>query len=401
MPGFSVASRLHQYAPQLAEKILPLFIIALHFSPAVTLVLLISILLCWLAYKPIQAVNAIKHYSFIRYSTLLFLVLAISMLYSEAPLPQATATLIKYSELLFPLLFIPFINQPKTQILCQKALLIALFTGLFFAYLNYVNLHYGHWLPDSITKHLIKSRITHSIFMAFLAFYCLHRCYQFKPYRFCWVIAFSLIVFDLFILCDGRTGQLIFILLCALFFLQVYQPRTAVTAIVSITVLYGLFLFYSVHADRIFEGVHESMQFLENTPGTTETSMGLRLHFWQDSLTIIQHYPIFGTGVGGLAFAAQNLLPDSVLQANAHNEYIMLFAQTGIVGFLVFLAFLNAIRMQLILLPKPQSWLLQGLLVSFLTSCLFNSSLLDHTEGHWFMTLITLYAFPFKQEQHA
>ncbi|MFI3219327.1 MAG: hypothetical protein QX189_09425, partial [Methylococcales bacterium] len=41
-------------------------------------------------------------------------------------------------------------------------------------------------------------------------------------------------------------------------------------------------------------------------------------------------------------------------------------------------------------LPNREKWLAQGLLATLIITSLFNSPLLDHTEGHWFTTLIAL-----------
>jgi hypothetical protein len=41
-------------------------------------------------------------------------------------------------------------------------------------------------------------------------------------------------------------------------------------------------------------------------------------------------------------------------------------------------------------LPDKEKWLAQGVLLSLIVTSLFNSPFLDHTEGHWFASLIAL-----------
>jgi O-antigen ligase len=235
--------------------------------------------------------------------------------------------------------------------------------------------------------------------MAFLGFFCLHRLYENGQHRALWTIVLILVGLNLFLATDGRTGQLTFLLLAVLFFLQAFRFRTALILGIATLTAFVVFLFFSPHAGRFFEGINESINFYHNDPNVDETSMGLRLGWWRDTLTIIWQSPWLGEGVGGLPYRVQQVFPGRSALVNPHNEYLLMTSQLGISGLLLFVAFLASILRRSTSLPQTQRWLLQGIWLNLLISCVFNSSIFDHTEGHWFMTLIALYSAPLLTSQ--
>jgi O-antigen ligase len=62
-----------------------------------------------------------------------------------------------------------------------------------------------------------------------------------------------------------------------------------------------------------------------------------RLSVWQDSLGIVRDYPVLGTGLGTFesAFLRYQTTMPRLLFDHAHNDYVELITDTGIVGFLL------------------------------------------------------------------
>ncbi|MCQ8104977.1 O-antigen ligase family protein [Methylomonas sp. SURF-2] len=390
MPLFSHPKQLQTQALSIGEKTLPVLIVAIHFSTALTLVVSILIFLLWLTagcYKNAAAI--VKHNQATFFALLLFSALILSASYSSAPFPKALAMISKYRILLLLLILPAFLSTQQRQKLCEKFLLAALISSLAFSLLGYFDLLSPEWVDR-----FLKSRITHSLFMAFLGFFSMHRLYRNDASRLLWATVLLLVGFDLFVATDGRTGQLTFLLLTALFFLQVFSFRTALLLGMATVALFCVFMFFSPYSARFFEGIEESINFYQRDPSVEHTSMGLRLGFWRDTLTIIGQSPWLGEGAGGIPYKFQQLFPGHPILINPHNEYLLMAAQLGIPGLLLFLAFLAAVLRSTAGLPQAQRWLPQGVWLSLLTSCLFNSSLMDHTEGHWFMFLLALYLTP-------
>lgn len=95
----------------------------------------------------------------------------------------------------------------------------------------------------------------------------------------------------------------------------------------------GLFV-ATIAAYSIWIGVDP---VIEKFADTTET-LPLRTNIWQDSISIIKDFPLFGTGLGTypLSFSLykETVSWPTVVQ-HAHNDYLELFSETGIIGFVL------------------------------------------------------------------
>jgi O-antigen ligase len=126
-------------------------------------------------------------------------------------------------------------------------------------------------------------------------------------------------------------------------------------------------------------------EFAKWRPGEVNTtSTGSRLDFYRNSVTIVREHPFFGVGTGGFPRAYADIVKsDEPLKSrNPHNEYLHITLQVGVVGlaFLLYLFFAqwrNAPRLATAL----ECRLARGLVLTMAIGCLFNSLLLDHTEG--------------------
>lgn len=73
----------------------------------------------------------------------------------------------------------------------------------------------------------------------------------------------------------------------------------------------------------------------------TEAGLAGRVAVWKDTLQIIKHFPTVGTGLGSYAlsftlFKNQASLP--LTYSHAHNDYLELAAETGLIGFILVLS---------------------------------------------------------------
>ena len=91
-----------------------------------------------------------------------------------------------------------------------------------------------------------------------------------------------------------------------------------------------------------------------------------------------------GTGSFPSAYAEVNAGRHINESANPHNEYLLIAAQTGMIGLAALLyLFYTQWRLAARLEPFYRD-LARGLVITFALGCLFNSLLLDHTEGLFF-----------------
>jgi hypothetical protein len=78
--------------------------------------------------------------------------------------------------------------------------------------------------------------------------------------------------------------------------------------------------------------------------GTTVRKGDLtRFDIWNQTLDLVKHYPVLGTGPAGYAAYFMNLYAGSRFSLSTHNNYVDVLAETGVVGCLVFAWFLLAL----------------------------------------------------------
>jgi O-antigen ligase len=115
-----------------------------------------------------------------------------------------------------------------------------------------------------------------------------------------------------------------------------------------------------------------------------DTSSGQRLDFYLNSLQIVRDHTIFGVGTGGFpaAYELQTQGKDVKETRNPHNEYLMISVQTGIIGLALLLyLFYTQWRCAPSLPTSFEQDAARGLVLACMTSCMVNSTLLDHADG--------------------
>ena len=141
---------------------------------------------------------------------------------------------------------------------------------------------------------------------------------------------------------EGRIGQLVFFILLILLIFQVFhRQRIKAFFVISLVVpaLFAASYYLSpVFRHRVKMACQEVHQFHENP----NTSVGLRLLFWQNSYAIIHQHPVLGIGTGGFSssYFSQNKKMKSfhISTDNPHNQYLLVTATLGIPGLVALLS---------------------------------------------------------------
>jgi O-antigen ligase len=136
--------------------------------------------------------------------------------------------------------------------------------------------------------------------------------------------------------------------------------------------------------------------------------VGTRTDIWRAAVTIWEQHPVLGVGVGGfpLAYAETPIpgklfLPNTVFQPppHAHNLFLNILAEQGIIGFVVFLlVVLIALRACVRLRAGPDRFMrmlgtgLLAALLAFLVHNLFDVTLFDSVTGPYVFVLLGLVA---------
>jgi O-antigen ligase len=113
--------------------------------------------------------------------------------------------------------------------------------------------------------------------------------------------------------------------------------------------------------------------------------------FWRYSLELITEKPLFGHGTGSFSKEYERITSTETMKAkNPHNEFLMISVQLGAVGLCIYLGFLASQYFLSKRLPNQERCVAQGLLLTLIITSLFNTPIMDHTEGHWFVMMIAL-----------
>ena len=320
----------------------------------------------------------------------LFLLLVAGLITTPAPLEDALAFLKKYRELLYFAMVVSLImDNDKAARLAEDSFVAGCIVLLLLSYGIYFSI-----IPSERFGHSVVYHITHSFFMAILAFWCLQRIFESRQYFYLWFGIFLAATANLFYIAPGRTGMLVYI---ALIFLTVLQrlswkksiPVTAlVIAVIGIT-----FLTSTNFSSRVREAVDEMTSYQADS---SRTSLGMRFDWWRNSLTLIKEKPIFGHGTGSFKTVQAKLIEDSDTQPtdNPHNEYLLIAVQTGLVGLFLFVALLATQFLAACTLQPPRKYLLQGVVVAMATGCLMNSFLFDSHPGHFYAIVSAILTTP-------
>lgn len=365
-----------------------LLVASIYFSTSSAIILSALLGLFWLlAVQFMMLPDTLKKNPVAAWSLLLFLCFIFGFSYSSAKNGEAFSMLMKFRELLFIPVLCSFLTTERYRCWVWKAFVIGSVLTLLTSYLMDIGiLELGKQGGPSF-----KSRITHSIFISFFAFFCAHKGYNGKRYAKLYWALFTLCMYNLFFIVEGRTGQLIAVSLVLLFGVQRFTKKMFLITVLAMAILLGLFLTFSDKATRINEGFASTQAYLQAHPEKAEVSMGLRFTFWKYSLKLISEKPLLGHGTGSFTKEYQRIVSnESVATGNPHNEFFMISIQLGFLGLLVYLGFLASQYYYSKKLPNTEKWLAQGLLLSLIVTSLFNSPLMDHTEGHWFTTMIAL-----------
>lgn len=134
------------------------------------------------------------------------------------------------------------------------------------------------------------------------------------------------------------------VLLSLLFFYLAYysfkkdrvEKALMILFVLAVALIYGLWI--GLHP--IFE---RFLQIESDAPGRTLV--------WKDSLTTIRDFPLFGTGLGTFGYVYplyKRYMEQALVYIHAHNDYLQLIVETGLLGFLSILIALDLFILSLL-----------------------------------------------------
>jgi O-antigen ligase len=328
-----------------------------------------------------------------RASLLLFAFMALALFYSTAPISEAGKVLNKYLEFFYIPFFLLIFRDNKSRLWGLYGFLSAMALTLFISYFTAIT----GWeiTADSIIKHAVfKNYITQNLLMALAVYFVVVQLWTEVKWKWIRGLVVLLALYNILFMGLGRTAYVVLFCLIILLFYQLYHLRGILIAGLLLTIT-SVFLYSSspVLQQRI-DIISDDLQRYEQGELVDYTnSIGSRIEFYKNSLILISKNPIFGTGTGSFSLEYKQLAEKKAIRptTNPHNEYLMITVQSGLIGLGLFIYLLYSLWKISYYLEKPQQLMAQGLFVTIVVGCLFNSFWLDSTEGHIFAYLTGLF----------
>ena len=324
----------------------------------------------------------------------LFCLYGLGMLYSSASWDMRLTWWFKYHKLLYIPLIVSVLTNEKYREYAIKAFLVGMLLVLIISYLKWLGIVPHKDIGQGYF--VFKGRIAHNILMAFAVYLMLKLAVQTaKPYCWLWAIVSMLGVLNIFFLVNGRSGQIILLVLCIWFCWEIWRTK-------SIKYLFGgavalLLILSAVPNAGNFRLTQITQEIANHKPNEAQTSSGTRLEFYNNSLTLIKRNPIFGAGTGSFESEYKQLAETQNTLAtyvpNPHNEFLLTWQELGILGlFLLIVLFAVQWKASIRISNSQQhstvnGYALRGLILTMTVGSLFNSLLLDAGEGKFYCVL--------------
>ena len=332
---------------------------------------------------------------------ILFSFYCIGSIYSSGNIKESGTFLLKYAKLLIIPIIISVVRTKKIRHNGMNAFLfgaLILLSISYFKWLGIIPMNLGlHDLPDNSQGYLaFKNRIAHNILMSFLMFVFFCKAYFDKTqWRWVWLVIALLSLIDLMYLVGGRSGQIIalcFILFLPLYFYGKEAYKYLLIAAISIFMLHKQL--EPLMPGRLLE---TSQEVSEHKSDEHLTSAGIRLEMYKNTLSLIKQSPFIGYGTGALRYEYNKLAntQDTLLKdvPNPHNQYLLTFFELGMAGFAALIFMFYRFWQHSNVIARSDTYAgmyLKGVVLTIAIGSMFNSLLLDATEGKFYCVLTGL-----------
>lgn len=341
----------------------------------------------------------------------LFLLLLLLVGYGNGSMSYSFGVLAKYMDIVLIPVFVVAMRLPNVRQRAELAFLGCSAIILVLSYLlKFGVLHQQPWMwfgaeeyGGSIFRHYLVQNflMAYAVFLAMLK----ARHATSKNARLAWSIFVLVGLVNIFGVVIGRTGQIVMIVLSLWFVvtserftrldsrLKVWVSVLIGCAVVSFPLMVDQFATNSAFDKRFKLAVGEASTW---QPGVAdESSVGARLGFYYRCIELIRERPVLGYGTGGFpeAYASKGYVSniDQNLQ-NPHNQYLLISVQAGTIGLIALLVLFGMAWKNCCSLSSAFDRRAgQGLILAIMVDGLFNSPLLDHTDGLFFAYMYALW----------
>ncbi len=268
----------------------------------------------------------------------------------------------------------------------DRFLLVFIFSVTAMAFLSWVS-----WLSDiTIYKPanaMLRSDATQGMIFFVVAFAsaCMvtyHKGISLKCKKIL-TICFLVVISNSVIISTGRSGYILGIVLVGCFGLYAGGKKSLVITPLLLAITAGILYLSPVPHHEIAKG-WKNMMNAENA--SENTSAGLRVVFWKNTLPVIKKSPVIGHGLRGFkAEYAEQVAGiegwKGIVTDDPHNQYLFMLAEQGMLGLIALLAFILSCFFQK---TDPfYRFLGLSILVGWMATSLFSGHFSSSVEGRF------------------
>ena len=322
----------------------------------------------------------------------LFLWAVVASVWSTGASDDIGETLRKYREFfLLPLMWL-VVHQLKFLGKVQTLLICALIFSVVLTFVFWLD-----WYDFSLYRQVelsVKDDIFFSLSSSFLIYILLPNRSSSRKFVAARIFLICFTLFAVFWIEDGRTGYVISASLVCWYIWNLTDRFTLRLSGLSLLVIFGwvTYLQSSVVQNNVHRTVNKLTFYF--TEGRVLDSTGLRIGWIMTGLEGWTHKPMLGHGTGSYPSEMMNYVPEGqekLKSANPHQQYVLFLFEQGLIGVLLFVAFLLALFWQTIL---QKDYVSQGIVLMMILGSGINSSFLDGTESQFYWILLLLFLKP-------
>ncbi|MFI8418304.1 O-antigen ligase family protein [Serratia sp. NPDC078593] len=390
MSPFSVMPSWLLNSPQQRLSAFTAFLLGASLPTANSLmnVALGLVVLCLLWRRDFRQYAALTSHPLVWLPALMFILLALSLLTHSHG--YGVTMVGKYKKLLYVLPLALFflaerqrMAQTVSGFLWANALILLLSLSSGLGQLSLWGLN-----PDNPT--VFKLQITQNVFMALAALVWLTRAYAgHRLRRWGYGILVLLASTNVLLMVQGRSGYVALMVGISIWLLLTLRHRQRTTVMVGGMLAIALLALTPNRAmERLALGFQQIQDCIlapeQHAYHTCDNSMGQRTAFARESWRLIKQAPLLGNGAGSFWYG--NAATGYSVH-NPHNEYLLETVQSGLLGLGLFLSWMWFCYRTAWQQPARYRNLLVAVLSSYMACHLFNSFLLDSSEGHLFVII--------------
>lgn len=335
-----------------------------------------------LAFSPdirLSLIKTISKNSVAKISLFLWLLIGAGITWSSASWGEALNIFGKYRELLLIPLMLTLMTR-KWSMRILYAFLIGYVISLALSYTQWAG--FAPLSRDNLPSGF-HTRIQLGTLEAFSLYVCsILLILKTNPnLRNLYIILIGASLFNLLFINTGRSGYIVFALL--FFILQFLLWRWKGLVLATLAMALGVLVLYQ-YSPNLHERVkNTTTEITEINSNLNKENVHARSTLWINAITIIQRNPVFGSGTGSYPIEYKEI-SNGAGSKNPHQQFLLTWAEQGLLGLLLLLYLLYTQWQTAKAFPQPDRYLAYGFLVTFIVHSLFNSSIMDNLEGHFY-----------------